>query len=132
MSPKWRARLRISVRNFRSGLICSPRSLLFAQVQQSTAFGCRSEMSVSALSANPWHSLFLLPLGWVSSSSHYAMRSTISHCLDADGAYPLQKVYDLLLVVGEPVGVEPFGDGGILWLLFLVLVQYPFQAVGFP
>ena len=44
------------------------------------------------------------------------------HCLDAHCAHPLQKVYDLFFVIGEPVGVEAFGDGGILWFLLLVLV----------
>jgi hypothetical protein len=45
----------------------------------------------------------------------------------ADGRDACQEIYDLLLVVGEAVGVEAGADGGVLRLLFLVLVEDPFE-----
>ena len=50
------------------------------------------------------------------------------HCSYAYGADALEEVYDLFLVVGEAVGVEPLGDGGVAELAFLVLVQDPLQG----
>lgn len=38
------------------------------------------------------------------------------------------RLNHFLPVIGEAVGVELLGDGGILGFLFLVLVQHPFQG----
>ena len=56
------------------------------------------------------------------------------HCTDdlhrfhADGADAGQEVNDLLLVIGEAVGVELLGDGGITDLVLFPLVEHPFEA----
>ena len=49
------------------------------------------------------------------------------HRLDAHARHAHQQVDDLLLVVGEAVGVELLADGRVLRRLFLVLVENPFQ-----
>ncbi len=50
------------------------------------------------------------------------------HRLDRDAGDAHQEVDDLLFVVPEAVGVELGGNGRVLRLLLLVLVENPFEA----
>ena len=50
------------------------------------------------------------------------------HGFYAYGADAAEEVDDLLLVVGEAVGVEALADGGVAGLALPVLVQDPFQG----
>ena len=49
------------------------------------------------------------------------------HRLHADGADAQQQINDLLLVVGEAVGVEFFRHGRVADFVFLPLIQHPFE-----
>ena len=53
----------------------------------------------------------------------------LSHCdrLDADARDAQEEVDDLLLVVGEAVGVELLGNRRITRFLFFVLIENPFE-----
>ena len=62
----------------------------------------------------------------------------LSHCLDdlhrlnAHAGHTFEEVDDLLLAIGETIGVELFADGGVRRSFFLVLVENPFERRAVP